>query len=349
MHSSSVADTLGFDVTAGERPQLQGLIGKTVLLNELIAVPVALVMTAVGGGFPEMLGIATTYSQLIGLTCAIVGWAAFDREAALSIGVRRAVVTVRYFLSGVAGAEMARRLCPVIFGESFDSGSPIVSWAIGASIAVIVGAVHMTVRHLRAQIASTELAALQARINPHFLFNTLNSIAALIREDPHRAEAMTLQLSSLFRYTLQAPRSGLVTVAEEATIVEGYLAIEQERLGERLTYHIDIDDAVLRLRVPPLVLQPLVENAIKHGIAPSVRGGTVSVRGWMEGDTVSLEVENTGVGDGEGDRETAGTGEGLDNVRRRLRATFGHTASATLRRVEGGTEARLTFTPKGQA
>jgi len=345
MRSPSLADTLGFESTAGERLRLRGLLARTVLLNQLIAVPVALVMTAVGGQFPEMLGIASTYSQLIGLTCAITGWAAFAREAALPIGARRAVFTLRYFVSGVVGAEMARRLCPVIFGPSFDSGSPIVSWAIGASIAVLVGAVHMTVRHLRAQIASTELAALQARINPHFLFNTLNSIAALIREDPHRAEAMTLQLSSLFRYTLRAPRSGLVTVAEEATIVEGYLAIEQERLGDRLTYRIDIDEAVRRVRVPALVLQPLVENAIKHGIAPSMRGGTVSVRGWMQEETINFKVENTGDSDG----ETAGAGEGLDNVRRRLRATFGRTASVTLRRTEGRTEAHLTFTPRGHA
>jgi LytS/YehU family sensor histidine kinase len=217
-----------------------------------------------------------------------------------------------------------------------------VSWAIGATIAVIVGLVLATVRHLRERVLATELQALQARINPHFLFNTLNSIAALIREDPQRAEAMTLQLSALFRYTLQAPRAGLVTLEEELTIVEGYLSIEQERLGNRLSYSVDVDPELLALRVPPLFLQPLVENAIKHGVAPNVRGGAVTVRGWLENGRLNLTVENTG----SGEPQTGGTGEGIKNVRERLRGTFGATATLTLRRSDAGTQAHISFSPK---
>jgi signal transduction histidine kinase len=335
----SLTDALGFELTAGQRPGLARLLLRTVLLSELIALPVALVMTSVDSGFAEKLGIATIYSQTIGLTCAAVSWVLYPRLVALDGAKRRVAITVEYFVCGAVGAEIARRLSPVIFGEPFNSGPAIVSWAIGASIALIVGLVTMTVRQLRARVVSTELEALQARINPHFLFNTLNSIAALIREDPHRAEAMTLQLSSLFRYTLQAPRMGLVTLEEESVIVAGYLAIEQERLGDRLRYRVDIDEALLPLRIPALALQPLVENAIKHGIATSVEGGVVAVRGWRDADMVHLTVEDTGTGEG----DTSGTGEGLENVRQRLRATFGKHASVTLRRLDGRTEAHLRF------
>ena len=342
MVSSSLTDSLGMEFTPGRRPSLGRVLLRTVVISELIALPVALVMTSVDSNFGQKLGIATVYSQTIGITCGLVSWVFYARVAALEGMQRRAAVTAQYFVCGAAGAEIARRLCPVIFGEHFNSGPPLVSWAIGATIALIVGLVTMTVRQLRARVVSTELEALQARINPHFLFNTLNSIAALIREDPQRAEAMTLQLSSLFRYTLQAPRSGLVTLEEESVIVEGYLAIEQERLGDRLTYRIDLDEALLQLRIPPLVLQPLVENAIKHGIAPSVQGGTVAVRGRRDANVVHLTIENTGESDG----DTSGTGEGLENVRRRLRATFGRDADVTLRRLDGRTEAHLSFPAK---
>src|SRR5207244_1859700 len=109
--------------------------------------------------------------------------------------------------------------------------------------------------------------------------------------------------------------------------VQGYLAIEHERLGLRLTSGIDVDAALHDQRIPALTLQPLVENAIKHGIATAIAGGSVRVRGWREGDQVHLTVVNTGGAE----RQSPGTGEGLENVRRRLRATFGGRSSVTLR------------------
>ncbi|HVL68352.1 MAG TPA: histidine kinase [Vicinamibacterales bacterium] len=343
MPPSSLTDTLGFEFVGGERPPLRPLLLRTVILNQALAVPVALVMIAVDGTFWRMLGIATIYSQTIGLTCALAAWLVFAPVSSLRPAMRRWLMIGQYFVCGVAGAEAARRLCAVLF-RPIEMGPPLVSWAIGASIAVIVGGVLMTVRHLRARVLSNELEALQARINPHFLFNTLNSIAALIREDPQRAEAMTLQLSSLFRYTLQAPRRGLVTLEEEAVIVEGYLAIEQERLADRLRYSVNLDAPLLKLEVPALILQPIVENAVKHGIANSVRGGEVIVRGWIDEDMAEISVMNSG--DGGGSAE--GTGEGLENVRRRLRAAFGARAGITLRRAHERTEARLFFPVRGR-
>ncbi|MDQ3419254.1 MAG: histidine kinase [Acidobacteriota bacterium] len=316
-------------------------IGRTVLIGQLVAIPVSLVMTAVDDAFAMNLLIASIYSHTIGLSCMAGASVVVPRFPATDGWRSRLVITVQFFVCGAAGAEVARRLCAFMFPESFKSEQPVVSWAIGATIAVIVGFVLATVRHLRARVLSTELEALQARINPHFLFNTLNSIAALIREDPQRAEAMTLQLSALFRYTLQAPRAGLVTLEEELTIVEGYLAIEQERLGDRLSCSVEVEPGLRGVRVPPLFLQPVVENAIKHGVATSVGGGSVRVRAWQDSAVVHITVDNTGIGEGRRD----GIGEGISNVRERLRRTFGKSAALTLRHGDAGAQVHISFAP----
>jgi two-component system sensor histidine kinase AlgZ len=331
--------TLGFEFSGVDRPPLLRLVLRTLAINQLIALPIGLAMTSVGGSFGRMLLIATIYSQTIGITCSVLNWLAHPLSRNLAEGRRRLVLVLQYFAWGAAGAEIARWVAPALVGVYVDAGHMAVSWAIGAVVAGMVGLVLMLVQQLRARVVATEFEALQARINPHFLFNTLNSIAALIREDPLRAEAMTLNLSSLFRYTLQAPRQGLVTLEEEMAIVEGYLSIEQERLGERLRYTVDVAPALLPVRVPALAVQPLVENAIKHGIADSLAGGDITVTAAQHGGMVSIAVTNSGDGTGMG----GGIGEGLDNVRRRLRTALGPSATLTLERQGGRTCARIQF------
>ena len=315
------------------------LVIHTLILNQIIAIPVALAMTAVAGHFFRFLGLATLYSQLIGFCCLMAALSTIRRIDKLPARAQLPAVAAVYFLAGLVGAEIARRIALVVFPWSAEGGGIIASAAVGSTVALVVGIILVTMRRLRARVMATELDALQARINPHFLFNTLNSIAALIREDPARAEAVTLQLSALFRYTLQAPKQGLVTLEEELTIVEGYLAIEQQRLAERLVYSVNVDPSLFGVRVPPLILQPIVENAVKHGIAASVEGGRITVRGTREGERVHLAVIDTGNA-----REASpGLGEGLDNVGRRLRGTFGNDAAVMLSRIDGATEARMTF------
>jgi two-component system, LytTR family, sensor histidine kinase AlgZ len=331
-------DPFGVEVQSSRRYYAR-LAARTFVLDQLLALPIALIMAAAGLSFLRSYLIASIYSQCIGMLCAtanVIFLRHLDRQTpARSLAGMMAL----YFVCGVAGAEAARRLCALLIDTGFDPEPAYVSWAIGATVALLVGVVLTTVRHLRARAVSRELEALQARINPHFLFNTLNSIAALIREDPARAESMTLRLSSLFRYTLTAPKRGLVTLDEELAIVEGYLAIEQERLGERLTWTIEVDPAVRRWGLPALTLQPLVENAIKHGVAPVVGEGSVRVRGWAENNVVHIAVSDSG----SGQSREQGTGEGLDNVRRRLRATFGSRAGVSLSTASGTTEALVTF------
>ena len=165
--------------------------------------------------------------------------------------------------------------------------------------------------------ASARLAELQSRIQPHFLFNALNTALALVRVDPTRAESVLEDLAQLFRTAL-ADAGASVTLTEEIELARRYLAIEQIRFGKRLQVQWQIDEADARVgaaRVPPLVLQPLVENAVRHGVEPSARGGRVRVQAAVQRGQVVVLVSNT-VGDEPG---SPGHGMALHNVRERLR------------------------------
>ena len=165
--------------------------------------------------------------------------------------------------------------------------------------------------------ASARLAELQSRIRPHFLFNALNTALALVRVDPARAESVLEDLAQLFRVAL-ADVGESVTLEEEVDLARRYLAIEQIRFGSRLAVQWDIDPRGNSARVPPLVLQPLVENAVRHGIEPAQRGGRVRVHSVLQRGQVVLTVTNTlgGPDDGPGN---PGHGMALHNIRERLR------------------------------
>ena len=175
-----------------------------------------------------------------------------------------------------------------------------------------------------------ELQALQAKINPHFLFNTLNSIASLISENPKAAESTVEKLSELFRYTLKSAETNLVSVAEELEIVRTYLEIEKVRFGERLQYDITCDDAVLDFMIPALIIEPLVENSIKHGISSEVHGGKIIIEASAADGNCRISVIDNGKGI---DNENKAAGFGLRSVEERLQLRYG--ASSSLRVVPG--------------
>ncbi|HEY7861443.1 MAG TPA: histidine kinase [Gemmatimonadaceae bacterium] len=180
--------------------------------------------------------------------------------------------------------------------------------------------------------AEAELSALRAQLNPHFLFNTLTTIGQLIQEAPPRALETLYRLTGLLRAVLKRSDGTFVTLAEEMEIVRTYLAIEGARFEERLMVRIEIDDTLASLPVPPLVLQPLVENAVKHGIAPLREGGRVVVRAAIEGEMLLLSVTDSGTFVPE--RELArrrGTGIGLSNLERRLERYYGADATIEMR------------------
>ncbi len=179
--------------------------------------------------------------------------------------------------------------------------------------ALLVAALEWRARGRTPADTAARLAELQARIRPHFLFNTLNTAVALVRQDPARAEAVLEDLADLFRQALADPGES-VTLSEEVALARRYLAIEQVRFGERLRIEWSLDPRAGAARVPHLLLQPLVENAVRHGVEPSDSGAQVRVRTERRGDAVVIEVANT-LPAGPGPR---GNGLAQENVRRRL-------------------------------
>lgn len=181
---------------------------------------------------------------------------------------------------------------------------------------------------LRADLRTAELSLLKSQLNPHFLFNALNTVRALIVESPERAQTAVTQLARTLRYTLNSSRDELVDLATEVGIVDDYLGIETLRLAERLTIRKDIAPDTLALRIPIMLLQTLVENAVKHGISQLPQGGVLSIATRVEDRTLVIEVTN--------DRPLIKMGNvpsdrvGLANANERLRLMIGHHATLKL-------------------
>ena len=193
----------------------------------------------------------------------------------------------------------------------------VASACTGALLAAaLVAALVWRARGIAPAATQARLAELQARIRPHFLFNTLNSAIALVRAEPARAESLLEDLSDLFRHAL-AEQSDAVTLAQEIELAERYLAIEQVRFGNRLKVEWDLDDGVDHALLPPLLLQPLVENAVKHGVEPDPQGGRLRIRTYQRGTMACIDIDNT-VPSGP-TPPSAGHGIALANVRDRLR------------------------------
>ena len=195
----------------------------------------------------------------------------------------------------------------------------VAPWLASAFTGAMLSALLVAALFLRAKgrtpaATTARLSELQARIRPHFLFNTLNSAIALVRQDPARAETLLEDLSDLFRHAL-VDQGESVTLSEEVALARRYLGIEQVRFGERLRVEWAIDPHAGDAKLPPLLLQPLVENAVKHGVEPSASGAQVRVSTQRRGGVVVIKVTNT-VPNGQGRR---GHGVAQDNVRDRLR------------------------------
>jgi signal transduction histidine kinase len=201
----------------------------------------------------------------------------------------------------------------------------------------------------REELTSAELRALRAQVDPHFLFNSLNTIADLAVIAPSRAEEMTLRLSAVFRYVLVNTDRHFASLNEELEFARSYLDIEQMRFGDRLQVIFDIDPTTLDQPIPTLLLQPLIENALKHGLAPRRGGGTLVIASKSSDDSISISIADNGAGLGQKRVPSErSTGVGVENVTNRLKLAYGGRASFVLRpRETGGTEALLII-PKGQ-
>ncbi|HEX2202398.1 MAG TPA: histidine kinase [Longimicrobium sp.] len=190
---------------------------------------------------------------------------------------------------------------------------------------------------LQARLAEAQLQALKTQIQPHFLFNTLNSISVLaLRGDTQCAVRMLSRLSDLLRFTLESSGTQEISLREELDVLQRYLDIERVRFPDRLTVEVEADPSVLEAAVPTLILQPLVENAVRHGIAQTLGAGRLEVRASREGARLRLEVRDTGPGLPPGGRAAVKEGIGLSNVHARLAKLYGTDASFELADAPGG-------------
>ena len=205
---------------------------------------------------------------------------------------------------------------------------------------------------LKRQVVEARMAAMQAQVEPHFLFNTLASIDHLIETDPPRASRMQKSLIALLRATLPAMREGTVNgvrdLGQEIAVIEPYLEILKVRMEERLHTRIDVPEGLRSAEFPPMMVQGLVENAIKHGLEPKPAGGTLTVQAEIVHGQLQVTVSDTGVGFGQA--ATAGTGTGLAHIRERLRLLYGDRARLEVGTADGGgTQARVTLPYKAHA
>lgn len=202
-------------------------------------------------------------------------------------------------------------------------------------------------KHLvEAQREEAKLAALLARTHPHFLFNSLNSIAALVEEDPKAAERAIVQLAALFRYVLEGAASTQVRLREELAFVRAYVALESLRFGERMEFEVDVDDSLADALILPLLVQPLVENAIRHGVAAKSSRGKVRLRAKGVGEIVRIDVDDDGPGPLGSNHRGSGTSQADMQVR--LQLAYGGRARFTTGASElGGFRATLELPRNG--
>jgi len=303
--------------------------------------------------------LALPFDALLGIAAGILGWFVEKEEIwgftpfidlSLYRWIRRNIAQIRFdrqfFMLVViivfeAVREWLARLYPGrLFALVTDSwGLRILVWL---SAPVVVGIALKVWNALRLELKLEEqkhlllearLDALQRQINPHFLFNTLNSIASLVRSKPELAREMTVKLANILRALLK-DHDTYVPLSHELSFTDDYLDIEVVRFGaDKLRVEKDIDPRTLGVLVPSILLQPLIENSIKHGLEPRIHGGTVTLRSRLEGNRVSIEVADDGVGitaRPESALQRSGNGIGMQNVRERLEVLYGRQARFTV-------------------
>lgn len=226
----------------------------------------------------------------------------------------------------------------IVMAVSIGVGVAIVYWSWSRAR---VAASEAQAQAAQRAAAENQLKLLESQLEPHMLFNTLANLRVLIGLDPPRAQAMLDRLIAFLRASLQASRTGTHALADEFARVDDYLALMSVRMGPRLAVSFDLPDALRASPVPPLLLQPLVENSIKHGLEPQRAGGRIEVRAEREGSSLVLSVRDDGRGLAAGAAQP-GTRFGLEQVRQRLAALYGAGASLSLEAVPaGGTLARI--------
>jgi len=292
----------------------------------------------------------------LGLTSLFVQWIALSSAAVLCLArpmltrVSNTAAALTSYLLLLLTTAVVTELAYQLAGLQAQSGgvdhagflfrSLGISAILSATVLRYLYVQHQWRQKIQAE-AQARVQALQARIRPHFLFNSMNSIASLTRSDPVRAEQAVQDLSDLFRISLH-DASERVTLEDELDVAQGYLRMEALRLGDRLQVEWDIERLPRKRLVPSLILQPLLENAVYHGVEPLSQGGRISIRGTAEGRRVSITVCNPRAPDTAGKRRQ-GNQIALANIRLRLQLAFGAQAGVALREAGDLFETTLYF------
>ncbi|MEM7105327.1 MAG: histidine kinase [Bacteroidota bacterium] len=187
---------------------------------------------------------------------------------------------------------------------------------------------HKVEIELRQAAVQAELTALKSQLNPHFLYNTFNTISASVPPGQEHTRELIAKLADMFRYQLKGSKADLVSIHEELDFLKIYLELEKARFGDRLQFQFDIDTRVEHAMVPPMILQPLVENAVKHGISPKIEGGNITVSVFPKGDKIQFEISDSGVGLN-ANSKLLDNGVGLTNTRKRLEKMYGSKLAIT--------------------
>lgn len=306
----------------------------------IVGVLLAGLLVAVGGfEWPPALLLAPPLALAYAFVCLAAFYVcrAFPlagRSAIITIGAHLLAAGLSSMLWVVAGSGYATILANAAFpGVESTFGIVLpVQFILGMLLFILSIVVHYLLiqfegareaerkmQTMQMFARDAELRMLRAQVHPHFLFNSLNSISALTADDPIGARTAALRLADFLRTSLTVGSSESIPLAVELSLVDSFLTLEQVRFGDRLTVKKDIDERSTDCLVPPLMLQPLVENAVNHGLAHLVDGGTITLRTVRNGASLRLEVENPC----DPDRPRKKPGMGLENVRQRLAAMYG--------------------------
>ncbi len=319
-----------FGSTVIDRKRVLKSFFYTAFFNTVIAI--FLTFLGFGGGFVDTFII----TQCIGMSiCSCVMIVHFLFKSAKPF-IQVAAIFIAMIIGSASGALLGTVVAgigPSIFFQKYSVFQIIILGILfGSMISYFffsretISATKVLVQEERIKRLISEkkavegnLKLLQAQIEPHFLFNTLSNILSLLDTDHKKGQDMLMDLIHYLRTSLKKTREGTITVGQELEMIRAYLNIFRVRMEDRLCYKIEVSESIKDIPFPPMLLQPLVENAIKHGLEPKIEGGEVSIRGEENGGILRLEIADTGVGLYKG----SGSGLGLSNIRERLKSLYG--------------------------
>ncbi|MCW8881949.1 MAG: histidine kinase [Sedimenticola sp.] len=311
-----------------------------VISAELLAVILTLASLESFSAFAGELSLRSLYIQWIALVgsamiCLIRPWISH-----LKTWIAGLIAWATLQLVTLVVALLALWTLEIPAGSSFVLKSLVICAIVSALLMHYLSIQYRWRLQVEAE-SQAHLQALQSRIRPHFLFNSMNTIASLTRSNPALAEEVVYDLSDLFRASLSSAQR-MSTLEEELELCRGYLRIEGQRLGKRLQVTWDLADLPEEAELPALILQPLLENAIYHGIEPSTEPGQIQITGRYRRKRVNISIRNTLPSDGAKGRRS-GNHMALDNIRERLRGFFAEEASLSVSQVDGEHQVRVVF------